>query len=94
MGITEERHIIQLDRKSRSSVQNIKIGYIHKALKIIVDHYSKFSYNRKLSTTTSVMVAEQTKQILSESGIPQRVISDNGPRFTGEAYKQCVCIWN
>ena len=60
---------------------------------IIVDYYSKFSYIRKLSTTTSAMVAEQTKQILSESGIPQRVISDNGPQFTGEAYQQFVCTW-
>ena len=26
-------------------------------------------------------------------GIPQRVISDNGPHFTGEAYQQFVCTW-
>ena len=59
---------------------------------IIVDYYSKFSYIRKLSTTTSAMVAEQTKQILSECGIPQRVISDNGIQFT-ETYQLFVCIW-
>ena len=40
------------------------------------------------------MVAEQTKQILSECGIHQRVISDNGIQwFTGEAYQQFVCTW-
>ena len=39
------------------------------------------------------MVAEQTKQILSECGIPQRVITDNGPQFTGETYQKCVCTW-
>ena len=39
------------------------------------------------------MVAEQTKQILSECGIPQRVISDNGIQFTGEAYQRFVCTW-
>ena len=39
------------------------------------------------------MVAEQTKQILSECGIPQRVISDTGIQFTGEAYQQFVCTW-
>ena len=36
------------------------------------------------------MVAEQTKQLLSECGIPQRVISDNGIQFTGEAYQLFV----
>ena len=60
---------------------------------IIVDYYSKFSYIRKLSTTTSAMVAEQTKQILSECGIPRRVISDNGIQFTGEAYQLFVSTW-
>ena len=60
---------------------------------IIVDYYSKFSYIRKLSTATSAMVAEQTKQILSECGIPQRVISDNGIQFTGEAYQLFVSTW-
>ena len=60
---------------------------------IIVDYYSKFSYIRKLSTGTNAMVAEQTKQILSECGIPQRVISDNGIQFTVDAYQQCVCTW-
>ena len=39
------------------------------------------------------MVAEQTKQILSECGIPQHVISDNGIQFTGEAYQLLVCTW-
>ena len=39
------------------------------------------------------MVAEQTQQILSECSIPQRVISDNDPQFTGEAYQQFVCTW-
>ena len=39
------------------------------------------------------MVSEQTKQILSECGIPQRVISDNGIQFTGEAYQRFVCSW-
>ena len=48
------------------------------------DYYSMFSYIRKLSTTTSAVIAEQTKHILSECGIPQRVISDNDIQFTGE----------
>ena len=39
------------------------------------------------------MVAEQTKQKLSECGIPQRVISDNGIQFIGEAYQRFVCTW-
>ena len=39
------------------------------------------------------MVAEQTKQILSECGIPQHVISDNGIQFTGEAYQLFVSTW-
>ena len=55
---------------------------------IIVDYITQLSYIRKLSTTTSTMVAEQTKQILSEYGIPQRVISDNGIQFTG-----AICMY-
>ena len=58
---------------------------------IIVDYYSKFSYIRKQSTSTSAMVAEQTKQMFSECGIPPCVISNNGLQFTGEANQQFVC---
>ena len=60
---------------------------------LIVDYYSKFPYVKKLTTTTSIAVATMTKHVFSECGIPQRIVSDNGPQYSGAAYQEFVKEW-
>ena len=61
---------------------------------IIADYYSKFPIIRKMNgLTTSNMVISIMKQIFSEHGIPSRVISDNGPQYFSEAFKEFAQQW-
>ena len=43
--------------------------------------------------TTSNMVVSTMKQVFSERGIPSRVVSDNGPQFSSEVFKEFVQQW-
>ena len=57
---------------------------------LIADYYSKYPFVRKIphNNSNSNTVAELTKQIFSEQGIPSVVRSDNGPHYVGQAYRE------
>ena len=50
---------------------------------LIADYYAKYPFVKKIPKghSTSKCVADLTKQIFSEQGIPQIMRSDNGPHF-------------
>ena len=51
-------------------------------------YYSKFPFVRRLPINmTSSTVVGILKELFSEQGIPERVMSDNGPQFVSEAFK-------
>ena len=53
---------------------------------LIVDYYSRFIEIAKLAGTTAAEVINHTKSIFARHGIPEVVISDNGPQFSLAAY--------
>lgn len=55
---------------------------------LMVDYYSKFPFVRKLKEFSSQEVVKLIKQIFGEQGIPERVISDNGPHYSSSFFKQ------
>ena len=56
---------------------------------IITDYYSKFPIVRKMPRPClSSSVVSVTKQIFSETGVPSRVVSDNGPHFASACYAE------
>lgn len=62
---------------------------------IVADYYSKFPIVRKLpNPSPSSTVVSITKQIFAEMGIPDRVISDNGPHYSSEIYKAFAQTWD
>lgn len=62
---------------------------------IVADYYSKFPIIRKMpEICTSQAVITATKDILAEHGIPERIISDNGPHFSSEKYKLFTECWS
>ncbi|XP_028412591.1 uncharacterized protein K02A2.6-like [Dendronephthya gigantea] len=62
---------------------------------IIVDYYSKFPFVEKMPVhSTTKAVVEATKKIFSEQGIPQKVVSDNGPQFSFSLYSAFEKEWN
>ncbi len=54
---------------------------------LIVDYYSRFIEVAKLSRTTAEEVITHTKSISARHGIPETVVSDNGPQFASEAFR-------
>ena len=61
---------------------------------IIADYYSKFPIIRKMNgLTTSNLVISTMKQVFSGHGIPSRVVSDNGPQYSSEAFKEFAPQW-
>lgn len=62
---------------------------------IIADYYSKFPFIRKMpENCSSQTVINATKEIIAEHGIPEKIISDNGPHYSSEKYKQFTQEWS
>ena len=55
---------------------------------LIVDYYSRWIEIAKLTGLTANSVINHTKSIFARYGIPETVISDNGPQFSSDAYAQ------
>ena len=61
---------------------------------IIADYYSKTPIIRLLPTPSpSSVVVKLLKEIFSEYGIPDKVVSDNGPHFDSEAFRMFAKSW-
>ena len=53
---------------------------------IIVDYYSQFIEEAKLSRMTTEEVITHSKSVLARHGIPEEVITDNGLQFDSRAF--------
>ena len=53
---------------------------------VIVDYFSRYPEVIKLRTTTSAGIIEAVKAVFSRHGIPETVISDNGPQFSSKEF--------
>ena len=66
-----------------------KVNYV-----IVVDYYSRFFEIERLKDTLSSTVVKKTKAIFSRHGIPEELVSDNGPQFISQEYKQFTSEWD
>jgi hypothetical protein len=55
---------------------------------IIVDYCSRYPEVAELRDTKARTVIAKTKSIFSRHGIPDNVISDNGPQYSSDEYRQ------
>ena len=53
---------------------------------IVVDYYSRYIEMAKLNSTTSRSIINHLKSIFSRQGIPETVVSDNGPQYSCEEF--------
>ena len=53
---------------------------------VVVDYFSRYFEVEKLYKTTSQAVIEKLKKIFSRFGIPQKVVSDNGPQYASQDF--------
>ena len=57
---------------------------------IIADYFSKYPLVEQLDSMSSKTVAQKTMRIFSMFGIPNTMISDNGPQFIGKEYQELM----
>ena len=62
---------------------------------LVADTYSKFPIVRKMpGSITSAAVITALKEIFSEHGTPEKLISDNGPQFSSAVFESFKKDWN
>lgn len=61
---------------------------------VVVDYFSKFPIVRKLYSTTAGSVIVHMKSIFEEHGTPELIISDNGPQYASEEFKEFSQLWS
>ena len=61
---------------------------------IVVDYYSRYPEVSEFRNTKARTVINKTKSIFSRHGIPESVVSDNGPQYSSEEYKQFAKDYN
>lgn len=55
---------------------------------VLVDSHSKWLEVVPMATTTSAKTIEVLRSIFASYGLPEEVVSDNGPQFTSSEFKQ------
>ena len=55
---------------------------------VIVDYYSRWVEHRKLTSLTSEHTIEVLKEVFATHGIPDLILTDNGPQFSAESFAQ------
>lgn len=71
--------------------QRIHIDFCEKEKQyflVLVDSHSKWLEVVHMTTMTSTKTIEVLRSIFASYGLPEEVVSDNGPQFTSSEYKQ------
>lgn len=53
---------------------------------VIVDAYSKWPVVKQMNSTTATHTIEVFRSVFADTGIPERLVSDNGPQFVSEEF--------
>ncbi|MEW8560660.1 MAG: RNase H-like domain-containing protein, partial [Candidatus Thiodiazotropha sp.] len=61
---------------------------------IIVDYYSNYFEVEILSSTKSSAIVSKLKRVFSTHGIPEKVVSDNGPQFSSQEFREFADHWD
>ena len=61
---------------------------------ITVDFYSDYWEVDRMEDTTSQTVINYTKKQFARHGIPQRIVTDNGPQFVSAEYRKFTRDWD
>ena len=59
-----------------------------------MDYYSRYIEVAKLHSTSADEVILHTKSVFARHGIPEQVLSDNGPQYSSEAYTQFAQLYS
>jgi hypothetical protein len=60
---------------------------------LITDYYSRFFEIQKLTSTKSSAIIHKTKSVFARHGVPEKVVSDNGPQYSSQEYMNFANKW-
>ena len=60
--------------------------FMGKMFLIVVDAHSKWPEVIKMSSTTSTLTIAALRRLFAAYGLPQQLVSDNGPQFTSDEF--------
>ena len=60
---------------------------------LVADYYSKYSILRKLNSTTSAAIINHLKSIFAEHGIPESLVTNNGPQYSSPEFAALCNHW-
>ena len=55
---------------------------------VVVDAYSKWPEVMEMPNTTTQTTLDQLRSVFARWGIPQQVVSDNGPQFVAQEFER------
>lgn len=61
---------------------------------VIVDYFSRYFETALLSKINSASIIKVLKSVFSRHGIPEHFMSDNGPQYSSEEFRQFAINWN
>ena len=61
---------------------------------IVVDYYSRWFDIKELPDETSHSVIKALKEVFATHGIPDVIMSDNGPQYSAEAFRQFAAAYH
>ena len=66
--------------------------FMGKSFLLVVDAHSKWPEGQEMKTITAAKTIEVLRQLFAAYGLPEQVVSDNGPQFTVEEFKDCMKV--
>lgn len=60
---------------------------------LVVDYYSRWIHFERLTTTTSEEVVARIKGVFATFGIPDTMVSDNGPQYSSQTFADFAQQW-
>ena len=61
---------------------------------VICDYYSRFMIAEKFSTVTAAELCRVVNKIICTMGVPNTIISDNGPQFISDSFAKLMKKWD
>lgn len=65
---------------------------INQTFLVVVDAYSKWPEVLRMSTTTGTSTINALRFLFSAYGLPEQLVSDNGPQFTSYEFKEFLKV--